>query len=317
MPIARIITSMPEFCGGLVRDLNSRGFEVSIVSPEQKISGSPDLEIRLNVNAAGSEAFQIETPKDVAQQQEDIWEMLAAFHEDALTQNVMPVQAEITNAQEVGVSQGGDLANEDLAHQGLVNEQIPDLDAAASTPVSEELSPEEPAPMIDPELVPSMFNFASNENVRANENVSATEEPKLPQKKIKVQSTKYRDLFPARDGWWNFRSAKLATAAVSAAVIVLLIFSFAHHTTPAAVNSSAAEAQTNVPLHTMVPAAVVPVKSAVMSSAATPGKPMRHALDRETDIAEDTVVHYRNKTKSSAVLPEENNGKIRSYSDLD
>ena len=48
MPIAKLITDVPELSEGIVRDLRARGFEVQMITPGQSIANAADLEITLD-----------------------------------------------------------------------------------------------------------------------------------------------------------------------------------------------------------------------------------------------------------------------------
>ena len=114
MPVARIVTSVPELAGGLVRDLNSRGFEVYILSPTQMPSSEVDLEIRMDV--AGAEAVAAIVSTSVAEAHsaqihsagvgsgvhysEDIWALLSNFNGDEPEANAVAAAQPATAAHE-------------------------------------------------------------------------------------------------------------------------------------------------------------------------------------------------------------------------
>ena len=353
MPIARIVTSMPELSGGLVRDLNSRGFEVHIISPEQASSGTADLEIKLDAffrpDGAQVPATHVSAPTTFAvpesaisalqqlalqQPQEDIWTMLASFDGDADTQDAIvpdenlaepaPQEATATmhalNQTPEVRSESFEVPSENSETQGQIAESAPAVIQQAAT------APERQKPdsmYVDPDLVPSMFNFSSfPENTQADQEAT-TSSNQSPWRGSELRKTNLRP--------WDARSHKFAAAAAAgcAVLIVLMILTFSHsHVLPKAVSSPAPETQTAVPFHHAEHGAqasaetasqpTVPIKPAVLvsSSVSSPSKAAPHAPKADTAVAEDTIVRYGSAKKApeaSATKP----SAIRYYSDMD
>jgi len=355
MAIARIITSMPELSGGLVRDLNSRGFEVHILSPEQTISGSADLEIRLDVAGTQQSMAEVFANNSLVMQtadtpEEDIWAMLAAYDGDAESteqkeqEEIVPAVLDQPVAQEaivdpVAVEQNTELISE-LTEAVVSEEKLPEesliapviareqtaapietssveqTENAAAVPAVEPVAQKaanEQRFEIDPELVPSMFNFAGSsfESDAPAKETSATE---TSEEKPYIDGKDFRDLVAKKNGSWNFRVPKLVAAAGWAAVALLLLISFVHRHSPVPPEANASQ----VPFHATAPAAnVVPVKSVMITNTGVPIKANgRMASDTTTDIAEDTIVHYGGKAKTHGLVPEKHSN-IKYYSDLD
>jgi hypothetical protein len=341
MPIARIITSMPELSGGLVRDLNSRGFEVHIISPEQTPSGTADLEIRLEAisHPAGVEvrasaipasttavpelaASRPALPQPPLQQQEDIWTMLASFDGDAATQDVTTdITAANGNQAETGFQEviaTMHALSENSAQRSETAEDVPSGTPSSVTqrtanPVDRE---HVDSLSVDPDLVPSMFNFSSSgENAEA-EQESATSSNRSPWRGSELRKTNLR----SRDS----RSPRVAAAAGCAVFVILMVLTFAHsHAAPKATNSPAQETRTTAPFHSVGPSAetvaqpTVPIKPAVLvTSVSSPSKAARRAPATETAIAEDTIVRYGSKKKTPEASPKKPTA-IRYYSDMD
>lgn len=367
MPIARIITSMPEYSGGLVRDLNSRGFEVHIISPEQSPFGTADLEIRLDavthpmdaevaaeripaltaaeaaLKLAESGLLQPPAPPP-ALPQEDIWTMLASFDGDAANQDLPAApeetQAEATHAvmsQNVvaaahalsdSSAQPGEIGRETAAGEMTASET-----AKATPSIAQEV--ENPADQernsfhVDPDLVPSMFNFSSSEGDSSTDQEAAASE-RSPWRGSELRKTNLRS--------WDSRSPRVAAAAAGCAVVVIaMVLALGHrHSLPKTVNSPAQETQTSVPFHSTahsgnqnaehnadhaatsaeVSQPVVPIKPAVLVSSVSPSKAARHSSEGDTAVAEDTIVRYGNAKKVTET-PSTKTSAVRYYSDLD
>ena len=348
MAIARIITSMPELSGGLVRDLNSRGFEVHILSSEQTITSAADLEIRLDIAGTEQTLAQVYANNSLVMQttaaepEEDIWAMLAAYDGDAekndaakeaqeeivpvvLEQNVVhePVvgaqnlsaeDAEPSIEQNAPITLEENLASPVIARETVEATETPAMIAASTAEaVSHKAPSNEQEYEIDPELVPSMFNFvgssfASDAPVKE---VAATE---TKEEKPYLNGNDFRNLVAKKNGSWNFGAPKLVTAAGWAAVALLLLVSFMryHSSIPPEANAG------QVPFHASAPTAnVVPVKSVMITNTGVPIKTNRRvASDVTTDIAEDTIVHYNGKAKANA-LESGKNAAVKYYTDRD
>ncbi|HEY1801902.1 MAG TPA: hypothetical protein VGG46_13285 [Terriglobales bacterium] len=319
MPIARIITSMPEFSGGLVRDLNSRGFEVHIISPEQAVSGTADLEIKLEAMSrpAGANVRATEIPVSTSfsvpesagaavqqpalpPQQEDIWTMLAAFEGDAETQEAIATTLAL---------------NEDSAQPNEPAQDAPSVTHGMAEPVKREQV--HPSYSVDPDLVPSMFNFSSSgENAPAEQEMAPLSN-RSPWHGSELRKTNLHS--------WNSPLPKVAAAAAGCAAFVILMFlTFAHsHALPKAADSPAPGTRMATPLHVAEHSAgpggetAVPIKSAVLvSTVNSPSKATPHASEADTAVAEDTIVRYGSAKKTpaaSATKP----STIRYYSDMD
>lgn len=335
MPIARIITSMPELSGGLVRDLNSRGFEVHIISPEQAPSGTADLEIRLEAisRPVGAEARTSEIPtltatgvpelaaSQLALQptlpQEDIWTMLASFDGDAATQDLTSAAEENhpgTLSQNVVAT--GHALSENSAQPGEI--------AKAARPVTQEVvNPADREHVdslsVDPDLVPSMFNLASSGENSSTDEEAASSSNRSPWHGSELRKTNLRS--------WDSRSPRVAAAAAGCAVVVILMVLALGHRHAKAVNSPAQETQTTVPFHSAAhgiePAAesaaqpTIPIKPAVLvSSVSSPSKAARHGSEASTAVAEDTIVRYGSAKKTPEASPTKPSA-IRYYSDMD
>jgi hypothetical protein len=356
MPIARIITSMPEFSGGLVRDLNSRGFEVHVISPEQTPSGNADLEIRLDavsrtvgaevspaeiptlaaaeaaLKLAESGLLQPAAPPQAAPTQEDIWTMLASFDGDAATQEIATeatndVITDIITSDSITSKEGPDetASPEVIAAMHSLGENAqPPVEIADNVP---SVTQNVVAPagrelrdslQIDPELVRSMFNFSySSENPPADQETSITSSHSSWQGS-ELRKTNLRS--------WDSRSSGVrAAAAGCAALIILMVLVFGYRHAKA-VNSLSQETRTAVPVHTAAHGAgstaenaaqpTVPIKPAVLVSSA--GSPSKTARHLpETDTAvAEDTVRYGN-AKKAAEAPSTKTSAIRYYSDMD
>ncbi len=336
MPIARIITSMPEFSGGLVRDLNSRGFEVHIISPEQPVSGIADLEIKLEAMSrpAGAEVRATEIPASTSfpvpepvvaalqqpalpPQQEDIWTMLAAFEGDAETQDFAAVHASLigTESQEATTL----ALNENSAQPNEPAQDAPSVTDGRAEPVNREQV--HTSYHVDPELVPSMFNFSSSDENAVEEQEAAPLSNRSPWHGSDLRKTNLHS--------WNSLLPKVAAAAAGCAAFVILMFlTFAHsHALPKAVNSPSQVTRTTTPFrgaeHSVEPGAetaaqpAAPIKPAVLvSTVSSPPRATPHASEANTAVAEDTIVRYGSTKKTpeaSATKP----SAIRYYSDMD
>jgi hypothetical protein len=339
MPIARIITSMPELSGGLVRDLNSRGFEVLILSPEQTISGVADLEIRLDVagsqqimadvyanNSLNSIAMQMAAAETDAPA-EDIWALLAAFDGDAekpaeqeLAAAGLQQTVEQTLVQSVPVESVE--STEDLTSPVLAREETaasvesPIAESAALIPAVEPVSHKASRHQIDPELVPSMFNFSGDdvENDAAPSasivSAAAGQEEQQYEEKQYLDGNDFRNLVAKKNGSWSFRAPRLVTATGWAAVALLLLFSLMRHHSPMPPDANAGQ----VPFHQVAPTgSVVPVKSVLITNTGVPIKSMRRNGE-PAGIAEDTIVRYNGKVK---VPDTEKRSAVKYYTDLD
>lgn len=350
MPIARIITSMPELSGGLVRDLNSRGFEVHILSPEQTISSEADLEIRLDVAGSRQAMAEVFANNSLVMQatettsEEDIWAMLAAFDGDAenniaehgvpeivpavLEQSSMQepiaeqvaVEQNIAQNAEQGIEENVPITSEENRIAPVIAMEetaVPVENPVVENAVSASITPhpvyrEEAVHEIDPELVPSMFNLAgTHESEIPAKEVAPVE---AGEEKPYLDGNDFRDLVAKKNGSWSFRMPRLVTVVGWAAVALLLLISFMHRHSPVAPEANAGQ----VPFHATAPAAaVVPVKSVVITNTGVPIKTNRRiTAEPTTDIAEDTIVHYNGKAKAHALVPEKHSN-IKYYSDLD
>jgi hypothetical protein len=353
MAIARIITSMPELSGGLVRDLNSRGFEVHILSPEQTITGDADLEIRLDVAGSRQSMAQVYASNSLVMQtetagsKEDIWAMLAAYDGDAekiavkedTPEEIISALLDQNALQEpVGVAQSMTAENaerspeqnaparpeENLIAPGIVWEEIveaaeaPEAENAVSVsavePVSHEAISNQPEHEIDPELVPSMFHLAAS-SVASDAPVEGPA-PVEAQKEEKpyLDGNDFRNLVAKKNGSWNFRAPKVAIVGW-AAVALLLLVSFMHRHTSVPPDANAAQ----VPFHASTitsSASVMPVKAVMMTNTGVPIKTNRKTASDTADIAEDTIVHYNGKAKTHA-LESEKHTAVKFYTDMD
>lgn len=294
MPTARIITSMPELSGGLVRDLNSRGFEVHILSPSQVSSGEVDLEIRLEISASESVAASIPLSSLVAQP-EDIWAMLTAFDGDA--QDIIAAQPPESGPQETC-----DPAPK--ADSDSLQDVAPEKTSSTSAEIISE--------PLDPELVPSMFGLGAFDGRSRNQNGATTSEVEVPA---------YPGFANANKNSLDSRLAKAAAAAAGCAVVVILLaLTFAHRRSPlpTAVNSTGHEATAQVPFHssTTASASVVPVKAVITSDATATLKTAPHGAPHDASIAEDTIVHFGSAPKARRT-PAEKQAGVRYYSDMD
>lgn len=322
MPVARIITSVPELSGGLVRDLNTRGFEVHIVSPAQTFSSEADLEIRIDV--AGTEAItailntapaetdpaEMHAPEAVP---EDIWALLRDFNGDAPEASGVPAQ-EAVAAQSI-------TAKQPVAAQAIITALTEQEPLTATTPATEnnpeparatETKPDENfaeiiAGPMDPELVPSMFGLA---------NISDAAHGAL------ATSGLHREISSASaNKTWDPRSHRLAAAAAACAtVVIVLSLMFAHRRAPlpAAVNSPSHDATTSMqlPFHATATAspAVMPVKAVVADDATSSVKNSQHSTAHDSDIAADTIEHFGSVVKTP---PRQKQSGIRYYSDME
>ena len=332
MPIARIITSMPELSGGLVRDLNSRGFEVHIISPEQKVSGTADLEIRLEAMSRPastevpttdipvSTSFSVPEPAvttlpqpTLPPYQEDIWIMLAAFEGDAATQDAV-AQANLTATESQEAIATSLAFNENSAGPSGPAEGGPSVTQGMAEPVDRGHA--HSVYHVDPDLVPSMFNFSS-----CGEDTAAEQET-APSKQSPWRGSELRKT--------NLRSAdsrlpRVAAAAAGCAIVVILMaLTFSHrHALPKAVNSPTQETRTTAPFHSVqsgaeaATQAAIPIKPAVLvSTVSSSPKVTRHGSATEAAVAEDTIVRYGSVKKT----PEASSAKssaVRYYSDMD
>jgi len=360
MPIARIITGMPEFSGGLVRDLNSRGFEVHIISPEQSPSGTADLEIRLDavsrpmdaevgaeripaltaaeaaLKLAESGLLQPPAPPQAVPSQEDIWAMLASFDGDAETQDFPAVAEEIHAVEEnpagilsQDVASTAYALNENSAQPVEIGDETAGGEAAKDAPsIAQE--PAIPAnrgrnPLhVDPDLVPSMFNFSSSDEDPSTSQEAAVPSDRSPWRDREPQKTNLRS--------WGPRSPRVAVAAAGCAVLVIaMVLALGHrHSLAKAANSPVQETQSAVPSHSAEHAAgngtersaataaqpTAPIKPALLVSSVSPSKASRHSSEGGASVAEDTIVRYGSAKKA----PEASSTKtpaIRYYSDMD
>lgn len=310
MPIARIVTSMPELTGGLVRDLNSRGFEVHILSPLQAPSGDVDLEIKLEIAASDSIARTIPV-SPVTVQSDDIWTMLTAFDGDVQGQDSGPSKQTYEKMPE-----------EIPAVDAQVNFDAPvNKDSTSNSPVvvdepifatfAEIIS--EP---LDPELVPSIFglsSFPSRFPAGTQEQGAAGLSEERPSAHSALRNVEKSS--------WDSRPKLAAAAAASAMVIILLVISLTHRRAPLPENmtSPSHDVTTQLPFHPATAAAtssVVPVKEVITSDPAVPLKTVQRPANRESSIAQDTIVHFGSARKIQRPSREKQAG-VRYYSDLD
>lgn len=282
MPIARIITSMPEYSGGLVRDLNSRGFEVHIISPEQSPAGTADLEIRLDavprsmdaevaveripaltaaeaaLKLAESGLLQPPMPP-TAPPQEDIWTMLASFDGDAATQDLPAVAGEIHVEESHAGILSQDVAatahalSDSSAQLAEIGNEVagPEITAGETTEVTPSITHAAGNPTdrernsfhVDPDLVPSMFSFSSSDEDSSTDQEAAASSERSPWRGSELRKTNLRS--------WDSRSPRVAAAAAGCAVVVIaMVLALGRrHSLPKAVNSPAQETQTSVPFH--------------------------------------------------------------------
>jgi hypothetical protein len=301
MPIARIITSMPEFSGGLIRDLNSRGFEVHIVTPGQANSGAVDLEIRLDAASSfmqvNQEAYAPASHLEQKSQNqaEDIWTMLAAFDGDASIQDLS--SAPTSSTAEVPV-----------------NSQLPE-DAEVAVLQSDTATIPDRHNISEPQISTEAAQIANGPIIGETTPVTETipERGNDPAERLSEDEEGVRELSVPR---------LVGALAVCAVLIFAFVAMFGHRRAPLSENVkpvSTPETTAAVPFHAATPAAaaVVPVKAAVVTNTTeNASKVVRHASASEPDIAEDTVVHFGSPRKPQESKPVKPSG-IRYYSDLD
>lgn len=302
MPTARIITSMPEFSGGLVRDLNSRGFEVQILSPEQAISGKADLEIKLEVVASLSETAKAPAPVPT-RAPEDVWTMLAAFDSDSKTPDTAAIELS-KPSDTISPAQTSTAMQPPVEYPG---NSIHATEAAPST------FPETDSANVDSELVPSMFSLSADQNGSSTGKVANPHGRSSNFFRLKLENK-----------FWDVRSTKITTAVACTAMVLLAIVSLVHRRAPLpADTNSAAQPQTSLPFHpAAAPAATsstVPVKTVALSNAPISTKPhagIRSEADRN-EIAKDTIIRFTDTAKQHASKTTKKENGIRYYSDME
>jgi hypothetical protein len=312
MPTARIITSTPEFSGGLVRDLNTRGFEVQILSPEQPISGQADLEIKFEVAASSPAIVEAPAPPKPAVTPEDVWTMLAAFDGEAKTQETAPANEAPSNPPDTISA-----AQPSSVMQPAIADVIHSEHAAATDEAPAASTEATPSSSIDSELVPSMFGLSSDQSDSGTGGGSRPRRRTSNFSRLKLENK-----------FWDVRSTKITTAVACAAMVLLAIVSLVHRRTPLPA-TNAPESQTSLPFHPAAAAPttatatvpVAPVKAVVLKNSHVSAKPAPGVVARnETDhdeIAKDTIIRFSDTGRRHTSTTTKKENGVRYYSDME
>ncbi len=152
MPLARIITLHPDETGALFQQLQSQGYAVEVVSPDEIVARPADLEIDFELCPAGR---ALEHAAEVAQHLNTDVAVAPGLPEQALPGRVVPAPATPSLVEEPA----SQFPSADLHHQADFHQEIepPEVRHAAALPEEHEFS----APSVQQASVPAIEEHAA------------------------------------------------------------------------------------------------------------------------------------------------------------
>jgi hypothetical protein len=152
MPLARIITLHPDQTGALFQQLQSQGYAVEVVSPDEIVIRPADLEIDFEVCPAGR---ALERAAEVAQHLNTDVAVAPGLPEQALHGQVVPEPATPSLIEEPA----SQFAPADLHHQADFHPEIEAPEAQHATALPQEH--EFPPPIVQEAIVPAIEEHAT------------------------------------------------------------------------------------------------------------------------------------------------------------